>query len=423
MGADLDSATRDPESMMYEPVTDVPEPQAPETKAVSEAALLDLGHDAITVRETELRHSDRRLAAILETLPVGVVVARAAGDVAYVNDAARRLLGAVRSVGDLERSWGRSLVAGTDQPYPAEGNPFARALNDESGVISDLEVNQDGRRVPLRVLYRPLHDLSGRVEFGLGVLEDVSDERNAERQISELAEELARSNQELEQFTYVASHDLSEPLRTVAGFVQLLAQRYQGRLDADADEFIGFALDGVARMQSLIQDLLTYSRVSRLEYILDSVDAHAMVTELAQAGSGPGTITSSALPIVQADPEQLRRVLQNLIGNGLKFVPPGRKPQVHVSATREGAKCRFAVKDNGIGVAPQHHERIFKMFQRLHSQDDFPGTGIGLAVCQRIIERHGGDIWVESTEGVGSTFFFTLPVPIRSEPSQPVAAQ
>jgi PAS domain S-box-containing protein len=373
--------------------------------------------------EDALRHSDRSLAAILETLPVGVVVARAAGDVAYVNDAARRLLGAVSTVDDLARSWERSLVAGTDQPYPPEHNPFTRALNDETGVISDLEVNQDGRRVPLRVLYRPLHDLSGRVEFGVGVLEDVGDERDAERRISQQAGELARSNEELEQFAYVASHDLSEPLRTVAGFVQLLAQRYQGRLDADADEFIGFALDGVTRMQALIQDLLTYSRVSRLEYKLDSVDAQAVVTELAQANAGPGAVTCSALPIVQADPGQLRRVLQNLIGNGLKFVPPGREPHVHVSATREGAKWRFAVKDNGIGVPPHHHERIFKMFQRLHSQDDFPGTGIGLAVCQRIIERHSGEIWVESTEGVGSTFFFTLPVPRRSEPSQPAAAQ
>lgn len=251
----------------------------------------------------------------------------------------------------------------------------------------------------------------------------MDDERDAERRISQQAEELARSNDELAQFAHVASHDLSEPLRTVAGFVQLLAQRYQGRLDADADEFIGFALDGVTRMQALIQDLLTYSRVSRLEYKLDSVDAQAVVTELAEANSGPGAVTCSALPIVQADPGQLRRVLQNLIGNGLKFVPPGRAPHVRVSAARDGDKWCFAVEDNGIGVPAQHHERIFKMFQRLDSQDDFPGTGIGLAVCQRIIERHRGDIWVESTEGVGSTFFFTLPVPTRSEPSQPVIAQ
>jgi PAS domain S-box-containing protein len=373
--------------------------------------------------EDAIRHSDRRLAAILETLPVGVVVARAAGDVAYVNNAARQLLGAVGTLDDLARSWERSLVAGTDQPYPPERNPFARALNDETGVISDLEVSQDGRRVPLRVLYGPLHDLSGQVEFGVGVLQDVGDEKEAERRISEQADELARSNEELEQFAYVASHDLSEPLRTVAGFVQLLAQRYQGRLDGDADEFIGFALDGVTRMQALIQDLLTYSRVSRLEYKLDTVDALAMVTELAEANAGPGAVTCSDLPIVQADPGQLRRVFQNLIGNGLKFVPAGREPRVHVSAVREGAKWCFAVKDNGIGVPAHHHDRIFKMFQRLHSQDDFPGTGIGLAVCQRIIERHSGDIWVESTEGVGSTFFFTLPVPKRAEQPELAAAQ
>jgi light-regulated signal transduction histidine kinase (bacteriophytochrome) len=250
------------------------------------------------------------------------------------------------------------------------------------------------------------------------LVRDVSDRRaaedalrDAERRISQQAAELARSNEELEQFAYVASHDLSEPLRTVAGFVQLLAQRYQGQLDDDADEFIGFALDGVMRMQALIQDLLTYSMVSRVGYKVGMCDAQALVAELAESSGRSGAVTWSALPTVQADPGQLRRVFQNLISNGLKFVPPGREPHVHVSAARNGTEWYFAIKDNGVGVPGHHQERIFKMFQRLHSQDDFPGTGIGLAVCQRVIERHGGQIGVEETEGIGSTFFFTLPAP------------
>jgi PAS domain S-box-containing protein len=360
--------------------------------------------------EDALTDSERRLSAILDTLPVGVVGSRANGDVAYENRVARQLFGERGRIEEFSRATGRGL-AGASETYSPERLPLARALNNEAGVMTDLEVSGHGRTIPLRIIYGPVHDASGRVEFGVEVLEDVTDEKDAERRMAQQADQLARSNAELEQFAYVASHDLSEPLRTVAGFVQLLAQRYQGHLDDDADEFIGFALDGVKRMQNLIQDLLTYSRVSRLEYKLENVDSQKVAVEVGEVIDSAGAVTYSQLPTVLADAGQLQRVFQNLIGNGLKFVPPGREPHVHLSAARDGANWRFEVKDNGIGIAAHHTDRIFKMFQRLHSQDDFPGTGIGLAVCQRIVERHGGRIWVESTEGEGSTFFFTLPAP------------
>jgi light-regulated signal transduction histidine kinase (bacteriophytochrome) len=224
---------------------------------------------------------------------------------------------------------------------------------------------------------------------------------------------LARSNAELEQFAYVASHDLQEPLRMVASYTQLLQRRYRGRLDDDADEFIAYAVDGATRMQQLIQDLLAYSRVGTRGRPFEPVDTAALVdgvladlgARLAETG---GVVERGDLPVVVADPLQLRQVFQNLIDNALKY-HGADPPRVAIAAERAGAEWRFAVRDNGIGVAPEYVERVFGLFQRLHTQADYPGTGIGLALCQKIVARHGGRIWLESAPGRGATFFFTLP--------------
>ena len=225
-------------------------------------------------------------------------------------------------------------------------------------------------------------------------------------------QELARSNAELEQFAYVASHDLQEPLRMVASFTQLLARRYQGKLDADADEFIGFAVDGSTRMQRLLNDLLAYSRVGTRSKPFDAIDCNSVLndalTNLKPAIEDNGAlITHEPLPIVRGDEVQLIQLFQNLIGNAVKF--HGQEPpQVHISAKLQDRDWVFAVRDNGIGIAPEQQERIFLIFQRLHHRSEYPGTGIGLALCKRIVERHGGRIWVESEVGKGSTFFFTI---------------
>jgi len=362
--------------------------------------------------EDALRDSERRLSAILDTLPVGVVVARAGGDVAYENAAARRL-GGRDGPGAGAWAWADHIVEEASGSPPPEGGPIWWALDGHAGICGSLQIAGGAAPTPVRVLYAPIVNGEGAIEFGVAVVEDVTDDKEAQRKLSEQAELLARSNAELEQFAYVASHDLSEPLRTVGSFVQLLARRYEGRLDEDADEYIAFTVDGVRRMQTLIQDLLTYSRVSRLEYKLTEVDCGALVGQLAASMRGGEAVTCGPLPTVMADAGQLSRVFQNLIGNSLKFMPPDRDPHVEVTAERDGDDWRFTVKDNGIGIAPQHLDRIFKMFQRLHSQDEFSGTGIGLAVCQRVVERHGGRIWAESTEGEGSVFSFTLPAPPR----------
>ncbi len=242
------------------------------------------------------------------------------------------------------------------------------------------------------------------------------------RQSDELArvnDDLRRSNAELEQFAYVASHDLQEPLRMVSSYVEILAEDYSGRLDADADRFIGYVVDGATRMRGLIDDLLTYSRVGTQGKPFDTIDCN-LVMERVLMDQAPtleecgARVTYTDLPVVSGDDTQLAQLLQNLVGNALKYrraVPP----RVDVCAVERRGAWTFSVSDNGIGIAPRHYERIFQMFQRLHHRGEYPGSGIGLAVCQKIVERHGGRIWVESELGKGSTFHFTISTSLEEE--------
>lgn len=243
--------------------------------------------------------------------------------------------------------------------------------------------------------------------------EEEAARREAETELREAMTELKRSNRDLEQFAYVASHDLQEPLRMVASYTQLLAKRYAGRLDKDADAFIGYAVDGAKRMQALIRDLLAFSRVrtkgkpfsdAHMNDVIDEVLADLRFV-LREASA---QVTRGDLPRVHGDPSQLRTLLRNLIGNAIKF--RGRdEPEIRLEAEEAAGRWTFSVRDNGIGIDKRYHERIFVIFQRLHARTDFPGSGIGLSICKRIVERHGGRIWVESEPGEGSTFRFTLP--------------
>jgi len=226
-------------------------------------------------------------------------------------------------------------------------------------------------------------------------------------------QELARSNAELQQFAYVASHDLQEPLRMVTSYLQLLQRRYQGKLDADADDFIHYAVDGAARMQTLIRDLLTYSRVGTRggAFELTSCNAaveHALANLKVAIEESEATVTYGDLPQVNADPTQLTQLFQNLISNAIKFRST-TSVHVRIEAIHQGDMWQFSVQDNGIGLDPQYADRIFVIFQRLNNRADYPGTGIGLAVCKKIVDRHGGKIWLQSEPGKGATFYFTLP--------------
>jgi PAS domain S-box-containing protein len=258
----------------------------------------------------------------------------------------------------------------------------------------------------------PFRDGSGRLVGVFGISRDITERKRLEDALAQRAEELERSNKELEQFAYVASHDLQEPLRIVAGYAELLSRRYAGTLDEDADEFIGYTVDGVRRMQSLINDLLHYSRVGTKgrEPVPTAVDR---VVDQALRNLGPkieetaAEVTADPMPTVPADEGQLVQLFQNLIGNAVKFHGDER-PRVHVGAQRRNGEWEFSVADNGIGIDADHRDQIFEIFQRLHARDEFYGTGIGLAICRKIVDRHGGRIWVESAPGQGSTFRFTM---------------
>jgi light-regulated signal transduction histidine kinase (bacteriophytochrome) len=241
-------------------------------------------------------------------------------------------------------------------------------------------------------------------------LEELVTQRTAE--LERRALELERSNRDLEQFAYVASHDLQEPLRMVASYTQLLEKRYRDHLDQDAKEFIMYAVDGANRMQSLINDLLSYSRVTTRGKEPELTDSHSALGQAianlrALIDENQAVITNGDLPEVVADQTQLIQVFQNLISNAIRFRAE-ENPRIHVSAEHKDGECIFSVKDNGIGIELQYKERIFVIFQRLHGKTEYPGTGIGLPLCKRIVERHGGRIWFDSERGKGSTFYFTM---------------
>ena len=251
------------------------------------------------------------------------------------------------------------------------------------------------------------------VEQNRQLQQEMAVRQKAEIVLAQRSQELARSNAELEQMAYVASHDLQEPLRMVASYLQLLEQRYGGRLDADAHEFIEFAVDGAKRMQALIDDLLSYSRVGTKAKPLQATDCDAVMKMALQSlrmaiEESGAQIQCAPLPKVKGDAAQLAQLFQNLLANAIKFRGE-QTPRIEVRVAPEEEFWRFEVQDNGIGIAPEYFERIFVMFQRLHNRSKYPGTGIGLAICKKIVERHGGRIWVESAPGPGVVFKFTLP--------------
>ena len=248
----------------------------------------------------------------------------------------------------------------------------------------------------------------------VGSMRDIDERKQAEEKLKQTMSELAHSNAELGQFAYVASHDLQEPLRMVASYTQLLSRRYKGKLDADADEFINYAVDGAIRMQQLINSLLAYSRVGTRGKPFEPIECeiafnHAIANLTAAIKETDAVVTHESLPTVTADATQFVQLFQNLIGNAVKF-HGDRRPEVHVGAARNGTEWIFSVRDNGIGIDPKDFERIFIVFQRLHGRGEYPGTGIGLSICRKIVERHRGRIWVESQPGEGATFYFTIPI-------------
>ncbi len=374
----------DGSNLILEMGLDVTERKLTEDRIRQQAALLDLAHDAIIVRDLESR-------------------------ILFWNQ------GAVETYGwpatEAEGRVSHELLQ-TRFPTPlAEIETHVQQQGKWEGELT--HVTRDGRTLIVASRWSLQKAESGAPRAILEINRDVTDRKRAEEALEQKAEDLARSNADLEQFAYVASHDLQEPLRMVANFTQLLAERYRDQLDTDGVEFIGFAVDGARRMQRLIQDLLMYSRVGTRGKKFERTDCNEVLgqvianLQVAIQESG-GLVTHDTLPTVMADASQLPQVFQNLISNAIKFRGKDA-PRVHVTAARQGARWMFTVRDNGIGIDPEFADQIFVIFQRLHSREEYPGTGIGLALCKKIVERHGGRIWVESQPGNGATFYFTIP--------------
>jgi PAS domain S-box-containing protein len=282
-------------------------------------------------------------------------------------------------------------------------------------TFDNYEVEHDfatiGRRIML-LNARQIQRVLGKERIILLAIEDITERKRADKLRGVLAD-TERSNKDLEQFASIASHDLQEPLRMVASYTQLLAERYEGQIDEKAKKYIAYAVEGAIRMQQLVNDLLAYSRVSTRGNPLETTDSHSILGQAignlaATIEESKAIVTNEELPMVRADAAQLAQVFQNLLANAIKFRGENF-PRVHVSVRDEGREWVFSVRDNGIGIDRQYAERVFVIFQRLHTRQEYPGTGIGLAVCKRIVERHGGRIWFESEPGKGSTFFFTVP--------------
>lgn len=377
-----------------------------EAQLVNWAAELE---QKVKERTEELRQSEERYKVLSETSPDMIFVIDRDGHIQYVNQLAAKQFGT-----SAEYITGKKL---TDLFPPSvvddQKVKIDKVLHTGIPISNESLMIFPGGNVWLDTKLVPIYEDSGQITAVMGVSRDITQRKQADDSLNKANEELARSNTELERFAYVASHDLQEPLRMVTSYLQLLERRYKDRLDGDALEFINYAVDGSRRMKTLINDLLAYSRVGTRGKEFAPTDCNLVLSQVLlmlqpAIEETNAVITNDPLPKLLADEVQIEQLFQNLVGNAIKFHGEN-PPTIHISALIEQDNWVFSVRDNGIGIDPQYFDRVFIIFQRLHSREEYQGTGIGLAISKRIVERHGGRIWIESEAGKGSTFFFTIP--------------
>jgi PAS domain S-box-containing protein len=371
------------------------------------------GFSEISRDLTERSESEVKYRGLLEAAPDAMVVVNQTGEIVLLNAQAENQFGYHRD----ELLWQKVkniIPEGFAERLITDATrTVAEALAQQIGTGIELSGRRkDGTKFPIEIMLSPLESPDGILVTA--AVRDISVRRAAEELLVKTVGDLKRSNEELQQFAYVASHDLQEPLRMVASYTQLLEKRYKGQLDSDANEFIAFAVDGCNRMKGLIEDLLAYSRAGMSDQLPCRISGEnalgeALTNLRAAVEESGAVVTHDALPTVTTNSTQLTQIFQNLVGNAIKYRGP-EPPDIHVSAIRNGGnEWTFSIRDNGMGIDPQYFERIFVIFQRLHGREEFEGTGIGLAVCKKIVEQIGGRIWVESQIKKGSTFYFTLP--------------
>ena len=386
----------------------------------AERALRTLNSDLrerVAAQTQELGHVSRFMALLLTSAGEGIFGLDRLGNNTFVNPAASELLG--YSVGELLGRPSHDMLHhhhADGTPHLLSECPIARTLQDgqQRRVGADVFWHRDGHAVPVSYVVTPTLDEHGQVEGAVVMFQDVTEQVQARAELEEALHHLQLTNADLEQFAYVASHDLQEPLRTLGSYAELMARRYQGRLDDRADQYITFMLDAVTRMRSLIQDLLAFSRVGRSELEVTEVQLGEVLEQTqrnvqAALGSSGGTLTWDTPGTVLGQTSLLVQLLTNLVSNGLKFARPGVPPAVEVVSRMSGSEQRIEVRDNGIGIGNEYHERVFTIFQRLHLREEYPGNGIGLAIARKIVAAHGGTLTLESQVGAGSTFIITLP--------------
>jgi len=368
---------------------------------------------ALVARQTaEIRRGEERFRGLLENAPDALVIVDRAGRIEFVNAQAERLFGYARAeliAGPVELLLPAAL---RDRHIDHRADYFSQPLARPMGAGLPLRARRkDGSEFPAEISLGPMR--FGEEQYVTATVRDISERLQVQEQLAQYADKLKRSNEELEQFAYVASHDLKAPLRGVIGFSQLLQRRLAGKLEPETSDYLQHIVAGGQHMQALISDLLLFASIGRTGEPMVAVDCEQVLADVRARLRGiieerSVQLSHEPLPTVLGTPLELMQLLQNLIGNAIKF-QPGERPRVHLSARREEGYWRFAVRDEGIGIPPEQQQRIFKIFQRLHTSDRYEGTGVGLSICQKIVQRHGGRIWAESAPGAGATFYFTLP--------------